>query len=180
MKRNTQSELVITNVRPEDYKSHREGGGDNCGDCTTRAMTYCLNGEMTYREIEDEQYRLAKIRHTVRNANGVWDSVLIKRGFSWVQLDTLKSRANIASYLVSVESPMVTLSRTHACAIHKGKVIDTWDSRGGRVYGILAKNEDIDKVIYILSLNGIEATRVALPRHKVNHHRRTLNRWLWV
>lgn len=174
--RNKQSELVMTNVRPKDYKSHREGGSDNCGDCTTRAMTYCLSGKMTYREIESEQYRLAHIRHTRRNTTGTWDSVLVRRGFNWVQLNNLKSRANIASYLASVDTPMVTLSRSHACAIHKGKVIDTWDSRGGRVYGILAKNEDIDKIITILSLHGIEAIRVAIPRYTPSRRKRS--HWL--
>jgi len=166
--RNHQSEFINTNVRPEGYNYH----DNNKGDCTTRSMCYCLNGAMTYDEIEAEQYRLARIRGTRRNTTGTWDKVLTTRGFAWVQLNKLKSRANVAMYLSSVESPMVTLSRTHACAIHKGKVCDTWDSRGGRVFGVLVKVEDIDKVVSLLNRYGIDCEKVEKPIHKVNHHMR--------
>lgn len=170
--KNYRSEYVFTNVRPNDYKSHREGGSDNCGDCTTRSLCYCLNGAMTYREIEDEQYRLAKVRSTRRNTTGTWDKILTQRGFSWVQLDNAVIRDKIAYYLSFIDSPMVTLSRTHTCAIHKGKVIDTWDSRAGRVYGVLVKNEVITDVIKRLCDMGIGCTEVDLPKYKVNHRRR--------
>ena len=49
------------NVRPKEYNTH----DFNCGDCTTRALTYALNflgDNRTYKEIEDEQYRLGELR----------------------------------------------------------------------------------------------------------------------
>ena len=48
------------NVRPSDYNRHDY----NCGDCTTRALTYALNSlgdSRSYKEIEDEQYRLGEL-----------------------------------------------------------------------------------------------------------------------
>lgn len=175
--RNRQCEFVHTNVRPSNYKSHREGGDNNCGDCTTRAMTYCLKGSMTYEEIEAEQYRIAERQGCVRNATGVWDKVMTTRGFSWVQLNDLKSRANVANWLSSVESPMVTISRTHACAVEKGKIYDTWDSRGGRVFGVLVKNEEVKKVANILLSHNIDCELVDVPKHQVNHRRRRYSNW---
>lgn len=170
--RSRHSNFKEVNVRPEDYKCHRDGGSDNGGDCTTRCMTYCLNGAMSYREVEDEQYRLAKIRGTRRNTTGTYDLIMKNFGYEWIQLNTLKSRGYVAKYLKVIESPMMTLSRTHICPIHKGEVIDTWNSTGGMVFGIMVKVEDIDHAIEILVSHGIECEKVAVPKHKVNHHRR--------
>lgn len=68
------------NVRPMEYNTR----DFNRGDCTTRALTYSLNflgDNRTYKEIEDEQYRLAKIANETspnnsnynyhRNSNGI-------------------------------------------------------------------------------------------------------------
>lgn len=173
-KRNQQAVLTINNVRPEDYRSHREGGHDNGGDCTTRCIVACLEGKMDYRAVEAEQYRLAKIHGTRRNTNGTWDKLLTNNGFKWLQLKNLKSRANVASYLASIETPVATLSRSHVCAVKNGQVLDTWDSRGGRVYGVCVKEQDLLTAKSLLAEHGINSVIVDTPRHKVNHYRR---RW---
>lgn len=172
--RNRQAEFTVHNVRPEDYRSHRNGGHDNGGDCTTRCMVTCLEGKMTYRDIEAEQYRLARIKGTRRNTNGTWDLILKNNGFKWLQLNNLKSRANIANYLSTVKSPIATLSRSHVCAIQNGKVLDTWDSRGGRVYGVCVKEQDLLIVKTLLEKHGVNSIIVEMPTRKVNHYRR---RW---
>lgn len=173
-KRNQQAIFTFNNVRPKDYCSHREGGNDNSGDCTTRCIVTCLEGKMDYRAVEAEQYRLAKIRGTHRNITGTWDKLLTNNGFKWLQLKNLKSRANIASYLASIETPIATLSRTHVCAVKNGQVLDTWDSRGGRVYGLCVKEQDLLNVKSLLAKHGINADIVDTPRRKINHH---LRRW---
>lgn len=170
--RNQQAEFKKFNVRPDDYCSHREGGHDNGGDCTTRCIVACLEGRLDYRTVEAKQYRLAKIRGTRRNTTGTWDKLLTDNGFQWLQLKNLKSRANIANFLSTIKSPIATLSRSHVCAVQNGQVLDTWDSRGGRVYGICVKSEDLDTAKRLLSKHGIESTVVDIPSHKINHYRR--------
>ena len=153
------SVFKATNVRPSNWNPH----DNNLGDCTTRAMTYCLGGEMSYDEIEAEQYAIGNRMGKVRNAVGVWDKVLTNRGYGWIQLDRVYVRHYIAETLGGFENAMVTISSGHACAIHRGEVIDTWDSRGGRVYGLLVKTDDIDEVLVRLQLNGINAEPTQKP-----------------
>jgi hypothetical protein len=168
------SEFVATNVRPENYNTK----DFNKGDCTTRSMFYALNGEMTYEEIEAEQYRIGKERGTVRNMLGTWDKVLTNRGFEWIQFSNNIVRQRLATYLNDIETPMVTISRGHACAIHKGNVIDTWDSRGGRCYGILVKSCEIGNVIKIIEGIGVECEVVEKPINKMKRsYRRRIPKW---
>lgn len=160
------AEFVVTNVRPGNFNRNDY----NIGDCTTRSMTYCLNGigiNMTYNDIEAEQYKYAKIYHGPRNGCKIWDKVLTNRGFSWVQLNVRRNRAVVANVLHAIESPMVTISSGHACAIHKGKVLDTWDSRGGRVYGLLMRTEDVDNAMEILNKYEIECEKVEYPKKPI-------------
>lgn len=166
--RNLQCEFVETNVRPSTYNIK-----DNCKhDCTTRCITFCLKGEMTYQQVEDEQYRLAKIHNSVRNRTGVYDLILKKRGYRWIQLENVKTTANIASYLRDFTTPMPILSRSHIAVIENGKLIDTWDSRGTRIFGIMCKLDEAVDVINRLRKFGITSKIVDIPRYKINHHRR--------
>lgn len=176
MSRNNYAEFVITNVRPSNYNTV----DFNKGDCTTRSMCYCLNAigvNMSYTEIEAEQYKIGKVRGTPRNATGTWDKVLTNRGFSWVQLNTQKNRAIVANILHTIDNPMVTISSGHACAIHKGKVLDTWDSRGGKVFGLLLKDEDIEMTMDILNKYGIECEKVEIPKRTIKRRRRRSYWW---
>ena len=81
-----------TNVRPDTWNIH-----DNCsGDCTTRAIVAALEGAMSYDEVEREQYRLAKKMRSVRNRTGVYDKILVTRGWRWIQLGKCMTRGEVA------------------------------------------------------------------------------------
>ena len=138
------------------------------GNCTTRSMTYCLQGIFTYREIEHEQYRLAAVkneerglyrgdyRHKVhRNSSGTWDIIMKDLGYGWIRLNHKVRRDNLAVSLREVSYPIITHSSGHVAVVENGYVIDSWDSRHGRCDMILVKNEDIDRIINILRNNGV-------------------------
>ena len=170
----SRGEFVVTNVRPSNYNTR----DFNKGDCTTRSMFYALQGAMSYEEIEAEQYRIGKERGTVRNMVGTWDKVLTNRGFRWVQFSNNIVRDRLAKCLAGFETPMVTISRGHACAIHKGNVIDIWDSRGGRCYGVLVKECDITMVISTIAKIGVECEVVDKPSNKMKRtYKRRFPRW---
>ena len=137
------------NMRPND-------GLPTCnGDCSTRAMAYCLKGVSTYREIEREQYRIAKEQNDKRgihwgdgrvklhrNTNGVWDKIMLNRGYTWVKFRPGIRRDKLAALLSDLEYPVITQSSGHVAPVFHGSVIDIWDSRGGRCHSILVKNAD--------------------------------------
>lgn len=135
------------------------------GNCTTRAMTYCLP-QMTYREIEDEQYRLAaeakfasrRDGHMVRycrNSRGVWEKVLLKRGYVQFSIRRPTRADRVANALSAASEPMVCVSSHHAAVIHGGKVVDSWDSRGKRVQKLIVKAETEQMVRSLLAKCGM-------------------------
>lgn len=96
------------NVRPTEYNTH----DFNRGDCTTRALTYTLNflgDNRSYKEIEDEQYRLAKIANETisnnsnynyhRNSNGVWDKLILAKGYTWLHVLKIINRINFYNFI---------------------------------------------------------------------------------
>lgn len=136
------------NVRPDDYSPYT----DNRGDCSTRCLTWILNGN--YREIENRQYAIAadfnnKLIHEGfnyhRNSNDVYSVILHEHGYKWIRFSKTVSRGKLAVLLSDFEK-IVSLSRTHVCPIHKGYVIDNWDSTAGQVFALCVKVEDIEAV----------------------------------
>ena len=163
--RHFSAELKIVNMKPND-------GLSTCkGDCTTRAMSFCLQGIFTYREIEHEQYRLAaeknkgfcrgdgrqKVR---RNSTGTWDMIMKDIGYVWVRLGKTVRRDNLAVALRDVSYPIITHSSGHVAVVDKGFVVDSWDSRHGRCDMILVKSEDTDTILEILGKEGISARKI--------------------
>ena len=153
-----------TNVRPDTWNAK-----DNCiGDCTTRSIVTVLAGEMTYNEVEDEQYRLAKIFHSRRNRTGVYDQILANRGWKWIQLSKPMSRGEVAVRLAKKLPNLkaLTLSKKHIAAVEGGKLIDTWDSRAGRVFAIMVPGDSttINQAVWCLDwdVDGLECT--VLPK----------------
>ena len=169
MRRNAISELckwVDVNVRPDNYNTH-----DNCkGDCTTRALTFCLGGEMTYNQVEDEQYKRAAKKGSRRNRTGVYDTILLDRGWRWIQLSKPIARGEVAVRLAKKlpDVKAMTLSRTHIAVVEGGNLIDTWDSRAGRVFAVMVPGKDkkiVDAAKWCLTWdNGIDC--VVLPKGK--------------
>jgi hypothetical protein len=140
------------------------------GNCTTRAMSFCLQGIFTYREIEHEQYRLAAEKNAEngsywgdgrrkvhRNTTGTWDMIMKDLGYKWVRLGRKVRRDNLAVALQGMAYPIITLSSGHVAVVDRGAVVDSWDSRHGRCDMVMVKAEDIDKVVEILRENGISA-----------------------
>lgn len=148
--RNTECEWIKTNVRPDD------GCRTLKGDCTTRAMAFCLEGTMTYREIESRQYVLAAQRHTRRNTRGTWDIVIREKGWMEVYLGRGVKRSVLARMLSGrLTRPCISQSSGHVAAIDtNGCVRDTWDSRGGRVDRIYVHGNDFAAVNNALSRYG--------------------------
>lgn len=141
------------------------------GNCTTRAMAYCLQGVFSYREIEHEQYRKAEEmnakaglfhgdyrRKKHRNTNGVWDSIMTDLGYVWVVFRKTIRRDRLAIMLNSIPYPLITSSSSHVAVIENGAVIDSWDSRHGRCFSVLVKSEDAEKVVLAVGSHGISSS----------------------
>lgn len=167
MRRSAKADMcdwVNMSNRPDTYNTR-----DNCkGDCTTRALTFCLSGEMTYNEVEDEQYRLAKVLGRRRNCTGVYDQILARKGWKWIQLSKTMARGEVAVRLAKKLPNLkaLTLSRKHIAAVEGGKLIDTWDSRADRVFAIMVPGDSntINQAVWCLDwdVDGLECT--VLPR----------------
>lgn len=167
MRRSAKADMcdwVNMSNRPDTYNTH-----DNCkGDCTTRALTFCLAGEMTYNEVEAEQYRLAKVLGRRRNCTGVYDQILVRKGWKWIQLSKTMARGEVAVRLAKKLPNLkaLTLSRKHIAAVEGGKLIDTWDSRADRVFAIMVPGDSntINQAVWCLDwdVDGLECT--VLPK----------------
>ena len=132
MSRNTECGYEYTNVRP-NRKTLK-------GDCTTRTLTYILKGEMTYDEIEREQYRLGAVFHTRRNNSRAYCQILKDRGYREISLGRKIKRSVVGNILrETITRPIATLSSHHVAVVDVGGIVrDTWDSRGGLVYKIIS------------------------------------------
>jgi hypothetical protein len=149
--RNTECEFIFTDVRPKNRRTLK-------GDCTTRAMAYCLNGQMTYDEIESRQYVLAAQRHTRRNTNGTWDIILTEHDYAKINLWRSVKRSVLARMLAKVITrPVVSHSSGHVAVIDKDGVHDTWDSRGGRCDALHVYKTDVVVVRECLKSRGIDS-----------------------
>lgn len=179
------------NVRPTEYNRH----DFNCGDCTTRALTYTLNflgDNRSYKEIEDEQYRLAKLmndklserpshdsRYNVhRNTNGIWDKIILDKGYTWLHLNCKKSNAFLIKWMGEISKPILMLSHHHVCVAHNGKLVDMWDSRSIRIENICVPNELVSYVSVCLDVNGVGVEKVAKPINTISRKKRR-NSWYW-
>lgn len=161
-RRHFDAELKNIDLTPNDGKKTCKG------NCTTRAMSYCLQGIFTYREIETEQYRLAKLeneergtyrgdgrRKTHRNTDGTWDKVMLDFGYRWIHFCKTYRRDTLAYALREISTPMITQSSGHVAVIESGYVVDSWDSRHGRCKKILVKNDDFERIKAIFEINRI-------------------------
>ena len=168
------------NVRPTEYNTH----DFNRHDCTTRALTYALNflgDNRTYNEIEDEQYRLAKIANETfsnnsyykyhRNSNGVWDKLILAKGYTWLHLNRKKSNGYLIKWFGNINKPILMLSHQHVCVAHNGKLIDTWNSCGIRIENICVPNELVNTISTILEINGITVEKVEKPVYTISHRK---------
>lgn len=103
-------------------------------DCTTRCLTYCLG--LDYDVVGKNQRRMALDEHGsigYWNYECVWGKIFRQYGWCKVELPRKIARFNLAKLTSDLDFPIATHSSHHVAAMMKGKVIDTWDSQGGRV-----------------------------------------------
>lgn len=137
-RRNHECAYEYLNVRPTDRKTLQ-------GDCTTRAMCAAFCGKMTYTEIENRQYALARECGTRRNTSGTWEIILRENGFWKINISRVKL-AKVAKALNGVLNyPIVAVVPQHATVIDVGGIVkDLWDCRGRSCKYIFVKKEDAE------------------------------------
>ena len=107
------------------------------GDCTTRAISFCTG--VDYTLIREEQLRNARGTCWTWRHNEVWGQSLTSRGFVKLLLDRRHvSRATfitLAKSLPIYTGIIATVSSGHIAAIDMAsrKVLDMWNSSGGRI-----------------------------------------------
>ena len=126
-------DVVFSSNKPDDLNIKN--------DCTTRCISFCTGED--YSKIRAEQLANAKAtgksyltwRHDV-----VWQKSLLSRGFEKIVLDRrhvsratfLKLAKNLSSLAKCI---IATVSSHHIAAIDMAsrKILDTWNSSGGRI-----------------------------------------------
>ena len=111
------------------------------GDCTTRAISFCTG--VDYMAIRAEQMKNAHETYGLTwKHDAVWSKSLLSRGFTKIVLDRRHiSRATflkLAKSLPVFTGKIATVSSGHIAAIDMAsrKVLDTWNSSGGRIKNI--------------------------------------------
>ncbi len=116
-------------------------GKDHC-DCTTRALAYCLP-RLSYAELRKMQEEAASEFWTKWNCAAAWGEVLAREGgYAEVKLSKKIARFKVAKALSSLSYPVVAHSSRHVAVVDRGTVVDSWDSRNGRVDRIWVKRGD--------------------------------------
>ena len=112
----------------------RPNGVTSKNDCTTRCLAYCLG--LDYSILGKNQRKIALDEHgspRYWNYECVWGKIFRQYGWCKIQLPRKMARFNLAKLTLDLDFPIATHSSHHVAAMLKGKVIDTWDSQGGRV-----------------------------------------------
>lgn len=122
------------------------------GDCTTRCIAYCTGED--YMKIRAEQLiASAEIGMTWKHIK-VWSKSLESRGFKKLLMDKRMTRATfIKKYSSKITSGIIaTRSSGHIAAIDmaKKKVVDSWDSTGGRILMMYVHSSQYDEVVKAL------------------------------
>lgn len=139
-----------------DVIDNRPDGSNYKRDCTTRCICFCTNE--SYDTIRSEQFaNAAALNNNWRNRN-VWSKSLFKRGFSEIDLPRKVSRSTFLRLFKDSgidDGVIATLSSGHIAAIDmkKKKVLDTWNSSGGRIYKIYVPNSQYN--LYINKIKSI-------------------------
>ena len=120
-------------------------------DCTTRCISFCTG--VDYETIRAEQFKHAhdsgKTWMTWRHT-AAWEKCLLSRGFTRLNLD--KRHVSRSTFLKMAKSlpvhdgKIATVSSGHVAAIDmvSRKVLDTWNSTGGRILYIYVPSKTRD------------------------------------
>ena len=111
------------------------------GDCTTRAISFCTG--VDYMVIRAEQMKNARETYGLTwKHDVVWSKSLLSRGFAKIVLDrkhiARSTFIKLAKTLPIFAGKIATVSSDHIAAIDMAsrKVLDTWNSSGGRIKNI--------------------------------------------
>ena len=111
------------------------------GDCTTRAISFCTG--VDYMAIRAEQMKNAHETYGLTwKHDAVWSKSLLSRGFTKIVLDrrhiSRSTFLKLAKSLPVFTGKIATVSSGHIAAIDMAsrKVLDTWNSSGGRILNI--------------------------------------------
>lgn len=135
-KRNMNAPWKELNLNPD---------GKSIGDCTTRALAYCFP-EVGYHKLNQLQRTIAREFGFGWKSPFTWHQVAKETGgYEFFELRKKMSRANVAKLFSGLAKPVFTSSSRHVAVVDKGTVIDSWDSRGGRVVKVGLAPCDIPK-----------------------------------
>ena len=137
-------------IKDEHDKRHNN-------ECTTRAIYFCLNHEIPYWDIREEQNRRARgIYNHGRcygwNTERVWGALLRDRGFVRLPVYGRVQNGRLAERLEKIDTRVIVHTNHHLSAVYNGAVVDDWDSRAKIVYAVYVKREFVEAVKEILGL----------------------------
>ena len=148
---------IKTNKHKDDVEmiDNRPADRNYKRDCTTRCICFCTGED--YEKIRTEQFYYATMMNRPWRNIKVWRKSLFKRGFSEIDLPRKVSRSTFLRLFKDSgidTGTIATLSSGHIAAIDmaKKKVLDTWNSSGGRIYKIFVPDSQ-----YNLYINKIKA-----------------------
>lgn len=121
------------------------------GDCTTRCIALCTG--IDYMVIRNEQLKNANYSSMWR-VRSVWEKSLLSRGFKRILLTKRMARKTfIKTFGDQIKHGIIaTHSSGHIAAIDmaKKKVIDTWNSSGGRIDFIYVHESQYNEISNII------------------------------
>lgn len=118
------------------------------GDCTTRCISFCTG--IDYMKIRNEQISKASITNGEYSwrCRKIWEQSLLTRGFARISINGRHlSRSTFIRHAqhCPVRSGIIaTVSSNHVAAIDmsKLKILDTWNSGGGRILHLYVPTAD--------------------------------------
>ena len=137
-------------VKDEHEKRHNN-------ECTPRAIYFCLNHEIPYWDIREEQNRRARDWYGYGRCHGwnterVWGAILRDNGFVRIAVYGRVRQGVLAERLEKVDTRVIVHTNRHLSAVYNGAVVDDWDSRGKIVLAVYVKRDFVDEVKEILGL----------------------------
>ena len=147
------NDVMIATNKPDDMDVKR--------DCTTRCISFCTG--VDYNTIYNEQRynaAIAKSSYLTWRHDAIWEKSLLSRGFTKLILDrrhvSRGTMLRLMSTLPVDDGVVATVSSGHIAAIDvkKRKILDTWNSSGGRVYKMYVPNTQRDVYYNWLKDNG--------------------------
>jgi hypothetical protein len=118
-------------------------------DCTTRCIVHCTGED--YMKIRNEQFSNSSITGCAWNNINTWSKSLTSRGYKRYDMPRYITRATFikkcGKYIKT--GIIATRSSGHLAAIDmaKGKVLDTWNSTGGRIKTMFIHESQYDTVV---------------------------------